>query len=86
MDDLHSVHSGLKVVVQRHHRQLPPAGTAETEFFARAHTLRIKVGEVKKDDTSDVAATGFKTMMSGCNYKRRLPISPPLPYLAGNTT
>ena len=83
--DLHSEHSGLKVAVQRHHRHLPHAGTAETELFARADMLHTKVDEGKKDDASDVAATGFKAMMSGCNYKRRLPISPPLLYLPSST-
>jgi uncharacterized protein len=54
--------------------------------------LHTKVYEGKKDDARDVAAMGFKAMMkgkgdvmSGCNYKRPLPISPPLPYLPSST-
>lgn len=40
-------------------------GTTETEFFERADLLDTKIGQGKKDDPADVAATGFKAMMRG---------------------
>jgi uncharacterized protein len=40
-------------------------GATETEFFERADMLDTKVGQGKKDDPADVAATGFKAMMKG---------------------
>jgi short-subunit dehydrogenase len=40
-------------------------GATETEFFERADMLDTKVGQGKKDDPADVAATGFKAMMNG---------------------
>jgi short-subunit dehydrogenase len=40
-------------------------GATETEFFERADMLDTKVGQAKKDDPADVAATGFKAMMRG---------------------
>ena len=40
-------------------------GATETEFFARADLLDTKIGQGKKDDPADVAATGFKAMMRG---------------------
>ena len=77
--------------MQRHHRHLSHAGTAGTEFLARPDMLHTKVDVGKKDDASDVTATGFKAMMkgkgdvmSGGNYKRPLPMSP-LPYLPSST-
>jgi uncharacterized protein len=40
-------------------------GATETEFFRRAGMLDTKVGTAEKDDPADVAADGFKAMMSG---------------------
>jgi uncharacterized protein len=40
-------------------------GATETDFFERAGMLDTKVGQGKKDDSADVAATGFKAMMKG---------------------
>lgn len=40
-------------------------GATETEFFERADMLDTRVGTKKKDDPTDVAATGFKAMMKG---------------------
>jgi short-subunit dehydrogenase len=40
-------------------------GATETDFFERAGMLDTKVGQGKKDDPADVAATGFKAMMKG---------------------
>jgi uncharacterized protein len=40
-------------------------GATETEFFERADMLDTKIGQGKKDDPADVAATGFKAMMKG---------------------
>jgi short-subunit dehydrogenase len=40
-------------------------GATETDFFERADMLDTKVGQGKKDDPADVAATGFKAMMNG---------------------
>jgi len=40
-------------------------GATETDFFERADMLDTKVGQGKKDDPADVAATGFKAMMAG---------------------
>jgi short-subunit dehydrogenase len=40
-------------------------GPTETQFFRRAGMLDTKVGASKKDDPADVAADGFKAMMSG---------------------
>jgi len=40
-------------------------GATETEFFERADMLDTEVGQGKKDDPADVAATGFKAMMKG---------------------
>lgn len=40
-------------------------GATETEFFERADMLDTKVGQGKKDDPADVAATGFEAMMRG---------------------
>jgi uncharacterized protein len=40
-------------------------GATETDFFERADMLDTKVGQGKKDDAADVAATGFKAMMNG---------------------
>ena len=40
-------------------------GATETAFFERADMLDTKIGQGKKDDPADVAATGFKAMMKG---------------------
>lgn len=40
-------------------------GATETAFFRRAGLLDTKIGQSKKDDAADVAATGFKAMMEG---------------------
>jgi short-subunit dehydrogenase len=40
-------------------------GATETDFFERADLLDTKLGQGKKDDPADVAATGFKAMMRG---------------------
>jgi short-subunit dehydrogenase len=40
-------------------------GATETDFFERADMLDTKVGQGKKDDPADVAATGFAAMMRG---------------------
>jgi len=40
-------------------------GATETEFFERADMLDTKIGQSKKDDPADVAATGFNAMMKG---------------------
>jgi uncharacterized protein len=40
-------------------------GATETDFFERADMLDTKVGQGKKDDPADVAATGFAAMMNG---------------------
>lgn len=40
-------------------------GATETDFFERADMLDTKIGQSKKDDPADVAATGFKAMMNG---------------------
>jgi short-subunit dehydrogenase len=40
-------------------------GATETEFFERADMLDTKIGQGKKDDPADVAATGFRAMMKG---------------------
>ncbi|HEX8225317.1 MAG TPA: SDR family NAD(P)-dependent oxidoreductase [Allosphingosinicella sp.] len=40
-------------------------GATETEFFERADLMDTKVGQAKKDDAADVAATGYKAMMKG---------------------
>ncbi len=40
-------------------------GATETKFFERADMLDTKIGQGKKDDPADVAATGFKAMMRG---------------------
>lgn len=40
-------------------------GATETDFFDRADMLDTKVGQGKKDDPADVAATGYKAMMNG---------------------
>jgi short-subunit dehydrogenase len=40
-------------------------GATDTEFFARADMLDTKVGQAKKDDPADVAATGWEAMKAG---------------------
>lgn len=40
-------------------------GATETEFFERAGMEDTKVGQAEKDDAADVAATGYKALMSG---------------------
>lgn len=40
-------------------------GATETDFFERADMLDTKIGQGRKDDPSEVAATGFKAMMKG---------------------
>jgi len=40
-------------------------GVTETDFFARADLLDTQLGQASKDDPADVAAVGFKAMMSG---------------------
>ncbi|RTL70183.1 MAG: SDR family NAD(P)-dependent oxidoreductase [Hyphomicrobiales bacterium] len=40
-------------------------GATETEFFERADMLDTKIGQSKKQDPAEVAATGFKAMMKG---------------------
>jgi len=40
-------------------------GATETDFSERADMLDTKVGQIKKDDPADVAATGFRAMMNG---------------------
>ena len=40
-------------------------GATDTPFFARADMLDTAVGQAKKDDPADVAATGWKAMMAG---------------------
>jgi len=40
-------------------------GATEAEFFGRADMLDTKVGQSKKDDPAEVAATGFAAMMNG---------------------
>lgn len=40
-------------------------GATDTEFFDRADMLDTKVGQAKKDDPADVAATGWEAMKNG---------------------
>ena len=40
-------------------------GATETNFFERAGMEDTKVGQAKKDDAADVAATGWKAMLKG---------------------
>lgn len=40
-------------------------GATDTAFFERADMLDTKVGQSKKDDPADVAATGWAAMMDG---------------------
>jgi short-subunit dehydrogenase len=40
-------------------------GATETEFFERADLMDTKIGVAKKDDTAEVAQTGFDAMMRG---------------------
>lgn len=40
-------------------------GPTDTEFFERADLMDTKVGQAKKDDPADVAATGWEAMKAG---------------------